>query len=135
MLSVAKITEHGFEVVFGRNDAVVGNPRTEEKLMIDKKSKDLYYVDESTEESRTSQTSSSPLQEWHERFGHLNIKDLKDVILQKRVDEINIKVDKNLPVCETCIKGKQTQKSFPKSVSRSTEILEQKYLVFVQDLC
>lgn len=83
----------------------------------------LYYVDESTEESKIAQASTSSLREWHERFGH-NIKDLKNIIRQKKADGINIEAEEDLPACETCIKRKQAQTPFPKSASRTTEILE-----------
>jgi hypothetical protein len=52
------------------------------------------------------------LQEWHERFGHLNEKDLKNIIRKQKVDGIDIKADEALPVWETCVKGKETRKPF-----------------------
>jgi hypothetical protein len=70
----------------------------------------MYYIDELSEESRVSQTRSQisvSLQEWHERFGHLNEKDLKNIIRKQKVDGIDIKADEALPVCETCVKGKR----------------------------
>jgi hypothetical protein len=83
----------------------------------------MYYIDELSEESRVSQISMS-LQEWHERFSHLNEKDLKNIIRKQKVDGIDIKADEALPVCETCVKGKQTRNPFTRSVSQSTELLE-----------
>lgn len=68
-----------------------------------------------------AQTSTSSFQEWHERFGHLNGKDLKNTISQGKID--GIKSEGDLPVCEVCIKGKQTQKPSPKSESQTTEVL------------
>jgi hypothetical protein len=123
LLSVAKMTEHGFEVIFTRNEAIVTNPDTGENLIVARRDKDMYYIDELSEESRVSQISMS-LQEWHERFGHLNEKDLKNIIRKQKVDGIDIKADEALPVCETCVKGKQTRKPFTRSVSQSTELLE-----------
>jgi hypothetical protein len=123
LLSVAKMTEHGFEVIFRRNEAIVTNPDTGENVIVARRDKDMYYIDELSEESRVSQISMS-LQEWHERFGHLNEKDLKNIIHKQKVDGIDIKADEALPVCETCVKGKQTRKPFTRSVSQSTELLE-----------
>jgi hypothetical protein len=123
LLSVAKMTEHGFEVIFRRNEAIVTNPDTGENVIVARRDKDMYYIDELSEESRVSQISMS-LQEWHERFGHLNEKDLKNIIRKQKVDGIDIKADEALPVCETCVKGKQTRKPFTRSVSQSTELLE-----------
>jgi hypothetical protein len=127
LLSVAKMTEHGFEVIFRRNEAIVTNPDTGENVIVARRDKDMYYIDELSEESRVSQTRSQipmSLQEWHERFGHLNEKDLKNIIRKQKVDGIDIKADEALPVCETCVKGKQTRKPFTRSVSQSTELLE-----------
>jgi hypothetical protein len=123
LLSVAKMTEHGFEVIFRRNEAIVTNPDTGENVIVARRDKDMYYIDELSEESRVSQISMS-LQEWHERFGHLNEKDLKNIIRKQKVDGIDIKADEALPVCETCVKGKQRRKPFTRSVSQSTELLE-----------
>jgi hypothetical protein len=127
LLSVAKLTEHGYEVIFRRNEAIVTNPDTGENVIVARRDKDMYYIDELSEESRVSQTRSQisvSLQEWHERFGHLNEKDLKNIIRKQKVDGIDIKADEALPVCETCVKGKQTRKPFTRSVSQSTELLE-----------
>ncbi|KAH0819226.1 hypothetical protein GEV33_003565 [Tenebrio molitor] len=127
LLSVAKMTEHGFEVIFRRNEAIVTNPDTGENVIVARRDKDMYYIDELSEESRVSQTRSQipmSLQEWHERFGHLNEKDLKNIIRKQKVDGIDIMADEALPVCETCVKGKQTWKPFTRSVSQSTELLE-----------
>jgi hypothetical protein len=127
LLSVAKMTEHGFEVIFRRNEAIVTNPDTGENVIVARRDKDMYYIDELSEESRVSQTRSQismSLQEWHERFGHLNEKDLKNIIRKQKVDGIDIKADEALPVCETCVKGKQTRKPFTRSVSQTTELLE-----------
>lgn len=125
LLSVGKIADHGFEIIFRKNEAIVLNPETKESVMTAQRRKDLYFVTESVEsaeESRIAQTS--PLQEWHERFGHLNEKDLKNLIRHQKVEGINIKAEEELPVCETCIKGKQTQKSYAKSETKSEEILD-----------
>jgi hypothetical protein len=124
LLSVAKMTEHGFEVIFRRNEAIVTNPDTGENVIVARRDKDMmYYIDELSEESRVSQISMS-LQEWHERFGHLNENDLKNIIRKQKFDRIDIKADEALPVCGTCVKGKQTRKPFTTSVSQSTELLE-----------
>jgi hypothetical protein len=124
LLSVAKMTEHGFEVIFRRNEAIVTNPDTGENVIVARRDKDMmHYIEELSEESRVSQISMS-LQEWHERFGHLNENDLKNIIRKQKFDRIDIKADEALPVCKTCVKGKQTRKPFTRSVSQSTELLE-----------
>ena len=127
LLSVGKMTQHGFEVIFKKDEAVILDPRTKEKVMTSTRKRDLYYVTESigqTEESRIAHSAKSPLQEWHERFGHLNEKDLKNIIRQQKIDGVNIKIEETLPVYEICIKGKQTQKPYSTSTTRSEETLD-----------
>ncbi|KAH0818705.1 hypothetical protein GEV33_004086 [Tenebrio molitor] len=107
LLSVAKMTEHGFEVIFRRNEAIVTNPDTGENVIVPRRDKDMmYYIDELSEESRVSQISMS-LQEWHERFGHLNENDLKNIIRKQKFDRIDIKADEALPKSEVIEKFKK----------------------------
>lgn len=74
------------------------------------------------ENCRTAQWTC--LQEWHERFGHLNESDLKDIIKKKKVTGVNFNTNVKLQMCETCVKGKQAQRPFPRSNTRSSELLE-----------
>jgi hypothetical protein len=140
LLSVAKMIKHGFEVIFRRNEAIVTNPDTGENVIVARRDKDMYYIDELSEESRALQTRSQismSLQEWHERFGHLNEKDFRNIIRKQKVDGIDIKADEALPVCETRVKGKQTRKPFTRSVSQTTELLElagsRYFVTFIDD--
>lgn len=92
--------------------------------MTAKREEDLYLMEVKAEKAHVSQASTSNLQEWHEKFGHLNEKDLKDLVRNGKVHGVAVKGNENLLICEVYIRGKQTQTSFPKSTSRSTEILE-----------
>lgn len=61
---------------------------------------------------------------WHARLGHLNNETMKMMMSKSLVVGIpNIEVEKE--TCVSCLRGKQTRKSFPQSTSyRATEILE-----------
>lgn len=62
---------------------------------------------------------------WHERLGHLNERDLKDLAKKQLVLGLKINSNEKLPTCETCIKGKHAQTPFPKvSKTRSSKLLE-----------
>lgn len=122
LLSVAKITDHGFEIKFNKKEAVIMNNKTGEKLMVAKRNKNLYYVQEEVENCRAAQPSN--LKEWHERYGHLNENDLKDIIRKEKVNGIDFNVNEKLEFCEACVKGKQSQKPFTRSNTKSTEVLE-----------
>ncbi|CAK9827482.1 Retrovirus-related Pol polyprotein from transposon TNT 1-94 [Anthophora retusa] len=124
LLSVSKITDYGLEVTFRRNEAVVSNPMTGAKIMTAERDKNLYFIKENTEEVATAQESMSTLQKWHYKFGHLNERDLRDLVRHEKVYGVKCKNDEKFPTCEICIKGKQSQMPFPTSNSVSTELLD-----------
>ncbi|KRX14696.1 Retrovirus-related Pol polyprotein from transposon TNT 1-94 [Trichinella nelsoni] len=55
--------------------------------------------------------------EWHRRLGHLNERSLLELTWHEKVFGMKVGKEK-LPVCEICIKGKQTQSPFPKSQTK-----------------
>ena len=61
---------------------------------------------------------------WHMRFGHLNFDSLKDLGRKKMVKGIPA-IDHPAQLCEACLLGKHSRKSFPKhSISRATKPLQ-----------
>lgn len=124
LLSVSKMTDHGLEVTFRKNEAIISNPMTGAEIMIAERDKNLYFVKEMTEEASIIQENASMLQEWHYKFGHLNERDLKDLAQHEKIYGINFKSNEKLPTCEICIKGKQSKTSFPESSSKSAELLD-----------
>jgi transposase InsO family protein len=60
---------------------------------------------------------------WHQRLGHP-----LDIVLNRFFEETQgvprISIPKKKPICDGCVKGKLTQKSFPQSESRATRVLE-----------
>jgi hypothetical protein len=44
LLSVTKMTEHGFEVIFRRNEAIVTNPDTGENVIVARRDKHNMYI-------------------------------------------------------------------------------------------
>lgn len=123
LLSVAKMTDRGFQVTFFKDKAVVVNPKTKETLLTAVRNQNLYYVEERLEENCRS-VQWTCLKEWHERFGHLNENDLKDIIRNKKVTGVNFNTNVKLQVCETCIKGKHAQAPYNRSTTNSSELLE-----------
>lgn len=55
LLSVAKITDNGYDIYFRKENAVVVNPKTGKEIFTAKRKEDLYYVDEKTEKANISQ--------------------------------------------------------------------------------
>ena len=72
------------------------------------------------------------IDEWHEKLGHSNERDLKQMAKSGRVYGLNIKGDEKLTQCEVCLREKQTSSSFPKSVNERTENLLE---IVHTDLC
>lgn len=84
----------------------------------------MYFIQELENNSFVAQANTPKLQEWHEKFGHLNEKDLKDLSRHNKVHGINVNSNEKLTTCAVCIKGTKTRSPFPQSTSRSNEILE-----------
>ena len=51
---------------------------------------------------------------WHQRFGHLNEKSLHTLASQQLVNDFDYNVSKQIPFCESCVKGKLHKMPFPK---------------------
>jgi Integrase core domain/GAG-pre-integrase domain len=61
---------------------------------------------------------------WHQRTGHLHVEGIKKLTnsLSEGLD-VNTKVE--MPLCETCMKGKQHHNAFPaEATTRTKDILE-----------
>lgn len=61
---------------------------------------------------------------WHQRLGHLNIRDLLDSTSKGRILGTNSLTQPPNWKCETCIKGKMSQLPFPNKSERKSELLE-----------
>lgn len=68
-------------------------------------------------EAVTIVTENTSADLWHQRLGHLNIAQLKEVIKKGIMDGVNIENNSNLSFCEGCIEGKMCQSPF-KSVGK-----------------
>lgn len=131
-MSVAKITDKGYEVIFKKNAAYILDESRQIITTADRKG-DLYFIRESSEYASVAKQSwKSNLMEWHERLGHLNERSLKEMAERKTVLGLKLEKDKTLGICEVCIKGKQTQTPFPRSrPKRTSELLE----IVYTDVC
>jgi len=133
LMSVAKITDKGNEVTFRRDSAYVFSP-SREILAIARREGDLYYVHEVPENESASVAAAvkrSNITEWHERLGHLNEASLKQLAADGNCG-VKFGPNERLGICETCIKGKQTESPFPVSVEkRSSGVLD----IIHSDIC
>lgn len=107
LLSVSQITKNGYKVTFHENHAEV--ERKDGKIVLTAERKnELYLVYDSAQQEAlfTTNNSDDSLRRWHERYGHLNVSDLKKLYNNNMVTGINIKeVNQNFN-CQVCDIGK-----------------------------
>ncbi|KAL7724842.1 hypothetical protein ACLKA6_012828 [Drosophila palustris] len=78
LLSVSKICDHGFNILFKKDRAEILRGSNGQIVFTAKRKQDLYHVEESGEFGHVAIGKQTNIKEWHERFGHLNEKDLKE---------------------------------------------------------
>src|SRR5205085_209741 len=119
------ITEHGFEVTFRKDDAVVVNAKGEVTTTA-KKRDGLYYVVQSSERSSygRERSENEAVNMWHVRLGHINETYLKKMVEEGRIPGISPGTRIKISNCEVCAKGKMTATPFNHSSTRSEELLE-----------
>jgi hypothetical protein len=67
---------------------------------------------------------------WHQKMGHLNENDLKTALRQETIKGLDFNPQSKLDPCETCIKGKLTNK--PRMVVKqaaSTRVKQGRYAI------
>lgn len=132
LLSVAKITDNGYEVTFGKNSAEIIDRNGSVVIIADRRD-GLYYLREevTSRESGAGESAFTTLQTWHRRTGHLNIEDLLECSRKGIVKGVNVKRPKDKFDCKICIQGKMTRVPFPERSERSTELLN----IIHSDVC
>lgn len=132
LLSVAKITDNNCDVIFKKDCAMVVGQDGRTKLMAHRVG-DLYLVREQEQYSycvtssneKNSSKSSSALEVWHRRLGHLNVKDLLTIYgRNETLQSLNLGKYKGDLKCEICLRGKMTRIPFPKRSERKSELLD-----------
>ncbi|CAK9830520.1 Retrovirus-related Pol polyprotein from transposon TNT 1-94 [Anthophora retusa] len=122
LLSVACVTNNGYNVTFEKNRAVITRKDGSVALTATKRN-NLYLVDEMEESTMLANGVSNNLSKWHQRYGHLNVHDLKRMKNQNMVQGMDLgeKVDEiNCTVCARC---KINVQPFKPSHNREKRIL------------
>ena len=128
LLSVGKITENNYDVIFRKNMAHVVDHNGKIK-MIAEKINGLYFVREEQDHecrisSESSRKSSDTIMTWHRRLGHLNFKDLINAQRSGILEGLNFGQVEGKLECDICVQGKMTRTTFPKNSERKTDLLE-----------
>lgn len=141
LLSVSKITNSGYKVVFNKDGATIfdSNGNT---ILNAFRLNDLYFVSDIYQSSIRSAHVSTPFIsnivsagscstiEWHRKLGHLNIRDMVLACKNGYLKGVTIPSTARLD-CEICARAKMTRLPFPKKSERKCEILE----IIHSDLC
>ncbi|KAG5308157.1 POLX protein, partial [Pseudoatta argentina] len=118
LLSVAKITDHGYKVEFNKYGAIVYRNKDEIKMTAVRK-ENAYYVKSSViKNEKAARTSEIDI--WHKRFGHTN----KKIIEEMKKEDLVIglkETDKMISQCESCVEGKMCRKAHPRLTHRKTK--------------
>lgn len=123
LLSVSSATDNGFTVTFEKDRALVKRRNGSVVLTATKRNK-LYVVNEKEDHAAfVTQNENTDLRKWHQRYGHLNINDLKAMINKDMVLGIKCATKSNDINCEVCAKCKINAQTFKSSLNREENIL------------
>jgi hypothetical protein len=118
ILSVAKLSEHNFKVVFNGQSCSIYHPSG--RLMASaEKRRGLYWLRALVKKEQVliALKPASKLELWHQRLGHLN-----DAMIKKMITSEGFAKDKLN--CVSCIEGKMARAPFKKSTSVSSDVFE-----------
>lgn len=128
LMSVAKIVDKGNEIIFKKNVAMIKGLDGKIKIMANRIG-NLYYIKQPDEEiAQTVKEQEINLKLWHDRMGHLNEKDL--IQLLKKIN-VNVKIHESNLDRRICALGKQTCLSFKSTHERAKTKLE----IIHSDVC
>jgi len=123
LLSVSSITDHGYTVTFRQNDAIVNRQDGSVALKAIKRN-NLYVVDQLDGHATfLCENSDDNLIRWHQRYGHLNVNDLKRMNNNGIVVGLNLNSKLQEINCEICNKSKIHVQPFKTSENRESEVL------------
>lgn len=130
LLSVGKLCDKGFKVIFEIDGATVVDQDLKATLKADRHKNGLYYLrtsllEDNTELDDRTNAEFSSAEIWHRKMGHLNYHDLMKCHRNNAVQGMKLTKYREYITCEICARGKVTKAPFPKKGStRSSDILE-----------
>ena len=117
LLSVAKITDHGYKVEFDKYGTIVYRNKDEIKMTAVRE-ENAYYIKSSVIKNETA-ARTEEMDIWHKRFGHTSKKIIEEMKKEDLVTGLK-ETDKEISQCETCVEGKMCRKAHPRLTRRKT---------------
>lgn len=132
LMSVSKITDRDHEVLFQNEKAIIRDKNGTIKMVADRVS-DLYYIrdDNVKAEASSIRKDKENLKLWHKRLGHVNTRDLVDMVKKGAAFGIDVGAECSAPACSICMRGKCASLPFNSSTSKCHKKLE----IIHTDLC
>jgi len=101
-VSVSSITEKGYTVTFRKNNATINRPNGS-VVATAVRNGQLYMIREIENQFlQSTQNKYSHLMKWHQRYGHLNLNDLKKLVTNDLVTGMSINQKISDINCEIC---------------------------------
>ena len=136
LISVTKLMEHDLKIEFSKkecliyrqNQVIASGVRENNLLRLNGSIKTHNDEQEKMQFTKSDETS---IETWHRRLGHLgyeSIKELKNKSMVIGLEELKIPTERSM--CEGCLSGRQTRKTFQKersgqeAVGEELEVLE-----------
>ena len=107
LLSVAKLTDRGYSVLFKKSLVEVINAKGNTELYAQRIG-DLYCVQKNGEGAcsvSSVKTYKAMIEVLHRRFGHVNVKDVSDAVRKGAVTGIQLTNALTKMDCDVCLKG------------------------------
>lgn len=119
-ISVSRCVENGLSVKFCDKYATIA--KGDYEVLRAQRKYNLFIFE--IEEHKVFQLRDNGLQLWHNRFGHLNYRSLKEMINKELIRGINIKGGLEETNCNSCAKAKICSQAFPEGGNRSNGVLD-----------
>jgi len=118
LLSVPRITEQGYHVVFLDQSCQVkaGNGQV---ILRGVKQSGIYLLQDHQNVAMVGQAQADSIQLWHQRLGHLNMESVRKLARRGLIEAGGSK-ESGHGICEVCTDGKITRKPFP--TGRATSV-------------
>jgi len=123
LLSVSRITDKGYSVTFKKKRAFI-NKENDSTILTATKRNELYVVDEKIDRAMSAESEQGKnVLKWHQRYGHININDLKKMRAEGMIEGMNFTTNLNQLDCEVCAKCKIHIQPFKNSTYREKDVL------------
>lgn len=121
LLSVSKIVDEGFTVVFEKNHCKI--VKNEAVVVVGERRGGLYYLKPNPEQSMLTTVSHTKecIHLWHRRLGHRNADAIAKIVRDQLGTGISFQRCEVQMVCGTCCEGKMARSAFPKSSERRSK--------------